>query len=66
MAEVDLGFDEKLITVQGLMELWVAAQLREAGISWPIMRFAAYQASKVLESRHPLTLGNFRTDGRCS
>jgi hypothetical protein len=64
VAELDLGFGEKIITFRGLMELWVAAQLRDAGISWPIIRFAGYQASRVLRRRHPLTFGNFRTDGR--
>jgi uncharacterized protein (DUF433 family) len=62
IAELDLGFDDKIVTFQGLMELWVAAQLRAEGIEWPVIRLAAYQASKILHTRHPLSTGAFRTE----
>ena len=64
VAELDLGFDENIITFHGLIEIWVAAQLHEEGIPWPTIRFASFQARRVLKTRHPFTYGSFRTDGR--
>jgi hypothetical protein len=58
------GIGEPLITFQGLMALWVAAELHDQGIPWPSIRYAAYQASKILQTEHPFTLGTFRTEGR--
>ncbi len=62
IAELDLGEDEKIVTFQGLMDLRVAARLREQGISWPAIRLAAYHASRILKTRHPFTTGTFRTE----
>jgi uncharacterized protein (DUF433 family) len=63
VAELDLGFGDKIVTFRGLMELWVAARLREAGITWPMIRFAACQAARILNTRYPLSEGRFRTEG---
>ena len=61
-AELDLGFGDKIITFHGLMELWVAAQLRAAGIPWPTIRLAAFEAARILKTPHPLSAGRLRTE----
>ena len=64
IAELDLGEGEKIITFQGLMDLWVAARLRRHDISWPVIRLAAYHASRILKTPHPFTTGTFRTESK--
>lgn len=64
IAELDLGEGEKFMTFQGLMDLWVAAQLRRHNISWPVIRLAAYHASRILKTPHPFTTGTFRTESK--
>ena len=64
IAELDIGFGERVITFQGLMELWVAAQLRDAGVPWPLICWQPRKRSIVLKVRFPFTAGSFRTDGR--
>jgi hypothetical protein len=47
IAALDLGMGDKIITFQGLMDLWVAAKLRGRNISWPMVRLAAHHASRI-------------------
>lgn len=59
-----LGPDKKVVTFQGLMELWVVAQLRREGVPMAVIRRAAFEARRLLKTRHPLASANVRTDGR--
>jgi uncharacterized protein (DUF433 family) len=64
IAELDLGEGEKIITFQGLMDLWVAARLRRHNIPWPVIRLAAYHGSRILKTLHPFTTGTFRMESK--
>ncbi|MCC6419254.1 MAG: hypothetical protein IT429_13545 [Gemmataceae bacterium] len=62
--ESALGGDAKIVSFQGLMELWVVAQLRRQGVPMTVIRRAAFEARRLLKTRHPLASANVRTDGR--
>lgn len=64
IAELDLGEGDKIVTFQGLMDLWVAARLRRHNLPWPVIRLAAYHASRILKTPHPFTTGTFRTESK--
>jgi hypothetical protein len=64
LAQPSLSDDAKTISFLGLMELWVVAEMRRDGVPMPVIRRAATEARRILETRHPLASANFRTDGR--